>query len=83
MAIQLDPQRQTALLASIRRFFAEETEESIGELKARKVLDYVLREIGPTIYNQAITHAQQSLEQAVADLQGTRFEPEFAHWKHR
>lgn len=83
MAIQLDPQRQTALLASIRQFFAEELEETIGEVKARKVLDYVLREIGPSIYNQAIAHAQQSLEQAVADLPASRYEPELGYWRKR
>ena len=83
MAIKLDPQRESYLRASIRRFFAEELDETIGDLKARKVLDYFIREIGPSVYNQAIADAQQSLEQAVSDLSGVRFEPEFDYWKKR
>jgi uncharacterized protein (DUF2164 family) len=83
MAIKLDPQREAYLLGSIRQFFAEELDEAIGELKARKVLDYFVREVGPSVYNQAIADAQKSLEQAVSDLSGTRFEPEFDYWKKR
>ena len=83
MAIKLDPQREAYLLGSIRQFFAEELDEVIGELKARKVLDYFVREVGASVYNQAIADAQQSLEQAVSDLSGVRFEPEFDYWKKR
>jgi uncharacterized protein (DUF2164 family) len=83
MPIKLDPQREAYLVGSIRQFFAEEMDEAIGELKARKVLDYFVREVAPSVYNQAIADAQQSLEQAVSDLSGVRFEPEFDYWKKR
>jgi len=81
MSINLDPQTESYLIESIRRFFAEDLEEDIGELKARAVLDFFVRELGPGVYNQAIADAQQSLERAVSDLSGARFEPEFAYWK--
>lgn len=71
------------LLGSIRRFFAEELDEDIGDLKARTVLDFFVREIGPSVYNQAIADAQQTLERAVSDLSGVRYEPEFDFWKKR
>jgi len=32
---------------------------------------------------QAVADAQQSLAQAVSDLSGVRFEPEFDDWKRR
>lgn len=79
--IKLKPETEEALLASIKRFFAEELEEDIGDLKARAVLDYCLREIGPSVYNQAIADAQATLEVAVLDLSGVRYEAEFAYWK--
>jgi len=83
MAITLDEQTQAYLLGSIRQFFAEELEEDIGDLKARMVLDYFVREVGPSVYNQAIADAQESLERAVSDLAGARYEPEFDYWKKR
>ena len=33
MAIKLDPQREAYLVGSIRQFFAEELDDTIGELK--------------------------------------------------
>jgi len=83
MTIVLDEQAREHLLGSIRRFFAEELEEDIGDLKARIVLDYFIREVGPSVYNQAIADAQESLERAVSDLAGARYEPEFDYWKQR
>jgi uncharacterized protein (DUF2164 family) len=37
--------------------------------------------MGPSIYNQAIADAQRTLETAVSDLSGVRYEPEFDYWK--
>jgi len=81
MAIVLDEQTEQYLLGSIRRFFAEELDDDIGDLKARSALDFFVREIGPSVYNQAITDAQATMTVAVVDLAGNRYEPEFNYWK--
>lgn len=83
MPIKLDPETQEYLLGSIRQFFAEGLEQDIGDLKAGLVLDFFTREIGPSVYNQAIADAQESLERAVSDLSGVRYEPEFDYWRSR
>jgi uncharacterized protein (DUF2164 family) len=83
VAINLRPETEQYLLGSIKRFFAEELDEDIGDLKARLVLDYFVREIGPSVYNHAISDAQESLERAISDLSGNRYEPEFDFWKKR
>jgi uncharacterized protein (DUF2164 family) len=49
-------------------------------VKAGLLLDYVLKEIGPTIYNQAIADAQAYFTGRVADLEGVCHEPEFGFW---
>ena len=41
---------------------------------------FVLKEIGPSIYNAAITDAQVYFRERVADLEGACFEPEFGYW---
>jgi len=83
VTIKLDPQTEEYLLGSIRQFFLEELEEDIGDLKAGLVLGFFTREVGPSVYNQAIADAQESLERAVSDLSGVRYEPEFDYWKKR
>jgi uncharacterized protein (DUF2164 family) len=81
MAITLPPETRKRFYASIRRFFEEKLDDEIGDLKARLVLDFCLREIGPTVYNQAVADARAWLGGKVADLDGSCFEPELGYWK--
>lgn len=80
MPIRLTAETEQRLLSSIRRYFAEQMDEKIGELKARLLLDYCLREIGPSVYNRAIADAQVHLQDKVADLDATCHEREFGYW---
>ena len=67
-------------IASIRRYFADELDQDIGDLKARLVLEFILKEIAPSVYNSAIADAQTYLRDRVADLEGACSAPEFAFW---
>ncbi len=58
----------------------EQWDLDIGELKASLLLDFVLREIGTSVYNQAISDAQAFLRDRVADLEGTCYYNEFTYW---
>jgi uncharacterized protein (DUF2164 family) len=80
MAISLSQDITKQLHASIRRYFAENLDQDIGDLKAGMLLDFVLREIGPTIYNQAIGDARTYFEGRVIDLEGVCYEKEFTYW---
>ena len=80
MPIKLSPETTKRLIASIKRYAAENLDEEIGDLKAGLLLDYCLKEIGPSVYNQAITDAQAYFTGRVADLEGVCHEPEFGFW---
>ena len=67
-------------VASIRRYFAENQDDEIGELKAALVLDYFLAELGPSIYNQAIADARRFFEERTADLGAICYHAEFPFW---
>lgn len=69
--------------SSLKRYFVEELDQEIGDLKATLVLDYVLAEIGPAIYNQAIADAHRFFEGRLGDLEGLAFPAEFPYWKSR
>ncbi len=81
MSIELSPDTTKRLIASIRRYFADELDQDIGDLKARLVLEYCLQEIGPSVYNQAIADAQAFFSRSVADLEGACSERELTYWK--
>ena len=80
MAIKISADARKRLLASINRYAAENLDEEIGDLKAGLLLDYCVKEIGPSIYNQAIADAQSYFTSRVADLEGVCHEPEFGFW---
>lgn len=77
--LELDKQQRAAAISSIQRYF-EENLEPIGDLPAGLLLNFLLEEIGPVIYNQAISEAQVRLSQRVADLNGELYADEFQYW---
>ena len=81
MAIKLQKETERYLVGSVKRFFSERMESEIGNLKASLVLEFCVREIGPSIYNQAIADAQEYFQDKASDLGGSNFEPEFDYWK--
>ncbi len=79
-AIKISDEAKKQALASIRRYFDDTMDEAIGDLKADLLLDFFLREIGPTIYNQAIADARGFFEERAADLDGICYQAEFPYW---
>ncbi len=76
MAITLSPETTKRLIASIKRYAAENLDDEIGDLKANLFLEFCLKEIGPSIYNKAIADAQAYFTDRVADLEGVCHEDE-------
>ena len=81
MAIELSQETKQQLIESIKQYFVENMDEEVGDLKALLLLEFCMKEIGPTIYNQAISDAQTFMRDKVSDLDGSCFEPEFQYWK--
>lgn len=68
MSIELGkPVRQQAV-ASIERYFLEHMDERTGNVAAEGLLNFFLKEVGPSIYNQAVADAQSRLQARVMEL---------------
>jgi uncharacterized protein (DUF2164 family) len=80
MTITLTDDARKHSVASIKRYFLEELDQDIGELKSGLVLEFFLKEIAPTIYNGAIADAQTYVRDRLVDLEGACSAPEFAFW---
>lgn len=81
MTIEFSPDVRTYLIGSIKQFFIEELDQNVGDLKASLVLDFVIKEFGPAIYNSAVSDAQARMQEFVSELDGVCFEPEPRGWK--
>jgi uncharacterized protein (DUF2164 family) len=76
MRIQLTAERRERMLRSLRKFFDEELDLEVGDLRAARILDFFVKELGPPVYNQAIQDARAFLQEKLEDLEGEFFEPD-------
>ena len=83
MALEFPTETKKQALESIKRFFTEEMENDIGDLKANTVLCFFLEELAPSVYNRAVSDAQGRVMESVGDLDGSCHEPEFGFWNER
>jgi uncharacterized protein (DUF2164 family) len=80
MTIEISSEATNAAISSIQRYFQENMDEPIGSLEARSLLSFMLKEIGPVVYNKAIADAQARLQERVAELDVEIYEEEFSYW---
>lgn len=74
----VEPARKQAI-ASLRAYAADELDCELSELQATLLLDHVLADLGPAIYNQAAADARAYLEERAADLEAALHKAEFPH----
>lgn len=80
MAIELSKEDRAQAIASIERYFLENMEEKIGNVAAGALLAFFLNEVGPSVYNRAVTDAQERLAARVQELDFEVHEDEFQYW---
>ncbi len=76
MTIELEKDVRDRLILSIKQFFLDELDQDIGDLKASLVLNFVLKNIAPSIYNGAVHDVQLRMQEIVSEIDSTCFEPE-------
>ncbi len=80
MAIELSKQETDDVIPSLKKYFREELELEISEMRAKFLLDFFLKEIAPFAYNKGVKDAESYFRARVEDLSGTCFEPPLAYW---
>lgn len=76
LAIELEKDDRVRAVRAIQKHFEERRDEEIGNLEAQFLLDFLLEQVGPAIYNRAIRDAQAVMQDKLVDLDGELFEPE-------
>jgi uncharacterized protein (DUF2164 family) len=80
MSIEFSADATNLAIGSIQRYFSENMDEPIGQLEAGSLLSFILKEIGPMVYNKAVADAQARLQERVAELDVEVYEEEFPYW---
>jgi uncharacterized protein (DUF2164 family) len=74
--IRLSDERRGRLLTSLKAYFADEFDEALSDFRAEGLLDFVLKEIGPPVYNQGVRDAASYMQAKLADIDGEIYEHE-------
>jgi uncharacterized protein (DUF2164 family) len=76
MRIRLSPERRATLLRALKEYFSAEFDEPLSDFRAEGLLDFLVRELGPPVYNQGVRDASSFLQGKLADIEGEIYEPE-------
>ena len=83
MAITLNKEARATAVTSIERYFKDELDEKIGNIRAAALLNFFIEEIAPSIYNQAVADVQERLMLRVTEIDIECHEDEFGYWAKR
>ncbi len=76
LRIRLSDERRAALVREIARFCDAEFELSLSDFQGERLVNFLLREIGAPVYNQAVGDARAFIQDKLSDLEGELYEPE-------
>ena len=70
MEIELKKEVRELLVGNLKRYFWNERDEELSNLGAELLLDFIVNDIGPYIYNQAIEDSYTYMNERIEDLLG-------------
>ena len=76
MRIRLAPERYAALLRALKDHFTAEFDDDLSDFRARGLVDFFVRELGPPVYNQGVRDACGFLHEKLGDIEGEIYERE-------
>ncbi|ARI78861.1 DUF2164 domain-containing protein [Halobacillus mangrovi] len=65
---RLKKEEREYVIARVQEYFELERGEEIGELAADQLVQYMVNELGPFLYNKAIHDSRRMVEQKVMNL---------------
>ena len=78
MSRHLSEERRRELVADLQALFLDEFDETLSELRARRLLDHFLESMAPAVYNRAIRDARAFLLPRLDDMEIELSDPDDA-----
>ena len=66
--IKLTPPIKEKIVYELQSYFENEREEDLGNIGAELLVDFILKEVGPMIYNQALIDVHELMEEKLDDI---------------
>jgi len=83
MSIALTDAVREEAIQSIQRYAEENFDEPMGNIAAGSLLEFVLEEIAPSVYNRAVADTCERIQARLMDIDVELHKPEFTFWSNR
>ena len=83
MALELTKEEIEQVIPSLQKYFREEFDQELSEMKARFLLEYFQKEIAPLAYNKGVKDAENYFRTKTEDLTGICYEDAMTYWTRR
>jgi uncharacterized protein (DUF2164 family) len=83
VVLKLGAESRKLAVTSLRTWLADSLDEEVSDLQVELLLDHVVADIGPAIYNQGVADARTYMEERVADLDAAVHRDEFPDTSRR
>ena len=70
MEIELNKEVRAVLIEDLKRYYWNDRNEELNNLGAELLLDFIVNDIGPYIYNKAVEDAYDYMNERTEDLLG-------------
>ncbi|MGG0458953.1 DUF2164 domain-containing protein [Bacillus mycoides] len=69
MNIKIPTDKKEELVAQIQQFFVEEDLDEIGRFQAERLIEEMIKLVGPSAYNQAIGDARKLVTEKLSNIE--------------
>lgn len=66
--LDLSPERRAELVTGLQAYFCDEFDETLSAFRAEELLTFMLKQLGPSLYNAGIQDARAFLAEKLDDL---------------
>jgi uncharacterized protein (DUF2164 family) len=70
MEIELNKEVRAVLVENLKRYYWNDRNEELNNLGAELLLDFIVNDIGPYIYNKAVEDSYDYMNERTEDLLG-------------
>lgn len=74
--IALSDERKKKILLLLEGFYLQEFDQELSSFQAERLLEFFVRNLGPSLYNQAIADARAAMQEKIDDLDSEFYWPE-------
>ena len=69
MIVKMSKEQKIQIISLVQQYFRKERDEEISDLAAEFLMDFLMKQISPFIYNQAINDVQSVVSQKMTLLE--------------